>query len=248
MAILRIRTGDGTTPRMTQDVLHMIEAEGLGDLLADVRARLDGDPGHDLAHFLRVARWTVRIGGAGVDRREALAAALLHDVVNVPKDSPSRARASELCAGVAREVLPRHGFAPGSIDRIADAIRDHSYSRGAIPETRLGRALQDADRLEALGALGIFRTATCGARMGALYVHPDDPWAAQRELDDSRYTVDHFFVKLLGLPATMLTETGRAEAERRTAFMRAFLDQLASELGGDHGSTRATPSPTSLTQ
>lgn len=215
---------------MAQDVLHAIEEEGLGELLAEVRARLDGDPGHDVAHFLRVARWTLRIGGGEVDRREAIAAALLHDVVNVPKDSPERARASELCAGVASELLPRHGFARDAIDRIAEAIRDHSYSRGATPATPLGRALQDADRLEALGALGIFRTATCGARMGALYVHPDDPWAERRELDDTRYTVDHFFVKLLALPATMCTEAGRAEGERRVAFMRAFLDQLAAEI------------------
>lgn len=216
---------------MTHEVLAWIDEEGLTALLDDVRGRLDGDPGHDIAHFLRVARWTVRIGGAEVDRREALAAALLHDVVNVPKDSPDRSRASELCAAVAHEVLPRHGFSPEAVARIADAVRDHSYSRGAVPQTPLGRALQDADRLEALGALGIFRTATCGARMGALYAHPDDPWAKNRPLDDMRYSVDHFFVKLLGLADTLNTEAGRQEARRRTDFMRAFLDQLAEELG-----------------
>ena len=213
------------------EALEWIHEDGLDELLAEVRGELDDDPGHDLSHCLRVALWTVRLGGAAVSRREALAAALLHDVVNLPKDSPDRAKASELSAGVARELLPRHGFDADAIERVAAAVRDHSYSRGATPTEPLGRALQDADRLEALGALGIFRTATCGARMGARYFDPDDPWARHRELDDLRYTVDHFFQKLLGLAHTMTTEAGRAEARRRIDFMRAFLDQLGREIG-----------------
>lgn len=213
------------------EVLAWVRREGLEELLEQVRARLDDDPGHDLSHCLRVALWTARLGGEGVDRREALAAALLHDVVNLPKDSPDRARASELSAEVARDLLPRHGFDAAAVERVAEAIRDHSYSRGATPTGALGRALQDADRLEALGALGILRTASTGARMGARYFDPDDPWARDRALDDLRFTVDHFFEKLLGLADTMTTEAGRAEARRRAAFMRAFLEQLGSEIG-----------------
>jgi uncharacterized protein len=216
---------------MNGDVLGWIDADGLSDLLAEVRRRLDDDPGHDLTHLLRVARWTVRIGGTAVERREAIAAALLHDVVNVPKDSPDRARASELSANLARELLPLHGFTAEATERVAAAVRDHSYSRGAVPESALGRALQDADRLEAVGAIGIFRTVTCGARMGARYTHPDDPWARDRPLDDARFTVDHFFEKLLGLGETMRTPAGRDEAARRIAFMRGFLEQLGHELG-----------------
>lgn len=213
------------------EALDWIREDALDALLEEVRGRLDDDPGHDLSHCLRVALWTVRLGGEAVSRREALAAALLHDVVNLPKDSPDRARASELSAGVARELLPRHGFDAPATERVAAAIRDHSYSRGATPTEPLGRALQDADRLEALGALGIFRTATCGGRMGARYFDPDDPWATRRELDDLRYTVDHFFQKLLGLANTMTTDAGRAEARRRIDFMRAFLEQLGREIG-----------------
>jgi uncharacterized protein len=67
--------------------------------------------------------------------------------------------------------------------------------------------------------------------MGARYFHPEDPWGCNRELDDRRYTVDHFFCKLLTLPATMNTEAGRREAERRVEFMRTFLRQLGDELG-----------------
>jgi uncharacterized protein len=206
---------------------------GLSALLAEVRGRLDTDPGHDLAHCLRVALWTVRLGADVVDPRCAIAAALLHDVVNVAKDSPERADASRRSAEVARALLPRHGFTPRQVDSIAEAILVHSYSLGRIPRSPLGEALQDADRLEAVGALGILRTASTGARMGASYFDGDDPWASRRPLDDRAFTVDHFFRKLLHLAGTMRTRAGRQEALRRRAHMVAFLRQLGSEIGSD---------------
>lgn len=216
-------------------VLAAIDADPrLSAIRAEVTERMaaDPDPGHDLEHALRVARWTFRLGApAGVDRSEAIAAALLHDVVNLPKDHPERASASERSADLARALLPRHGFGAAATERIAEAIRDHSFSRGATPTSPLGRALQDADRLEALGALGLCRTLSTGAKMGAAYAHPTDPFAKERALDDRRYTVDHFYAKLLSLAETMRTEGGRAEAQRRTAFLEAFLAQLGDELG-----------------
>lgn len=190
----------------------------------------DDDPAHDTSHALRVACWTIRLGEGAIDERAAIAAALLHDVVNLPKSSPDRARASELSARAAREILAAHDFDAEQIERIAGAIRDHSYARGATPETLLGKALQDADRLEALGAIGVLRCAITGARLGARPFHPEDPWAEHRRLDERRFSVDHFFTKLLTLPETMQTPAGRREAERRAAFLRAFLEQLGNEL------------------
>ncbi|MFO0745595.1 MAG: HD domain-containing protein [Myxococcota bacterium] len=215
------------------DLLAFVAADPeLARLNAFAAERMDDDPGHDLAHCLRVALWTIELGRPlGVDPREAVAAALLHDIVNVPKDHPDRHRASERCAEVAQAELPAFGFDAAAVERIADAIRDHSFSRGAVPTGALGQALQDADRLEALGALGLFRCISTGARMGARYYHDADPWARERALDDRAYSIDHFFKKLLGLPATMLTAAGRAEGERRAAFLRTTLDALASELG-----------------
>jgi uncharacterized protein len=203
---------------------------GLASLLEEARARLTDDPGHDVAHCLRVAYWTIELGGDIVDRRSAVAAALLHDIVNLPKDSPERADASRRSAEVARSLLPSRGFSPRQVDGVADAILAHSYSAGRVPTTSLGEALQDADRLEALGALGIWRTASCGARMNASYFHAEDPWAAGRALDDRAFSVDHFFTKLLGLPKTMRTRAGRREALRRREHLVAFLRQLGSEI------------------
>jgi len=218
----------------------------LAALLDESRARdaaaTTPDPTHDTAHALRVAHWTIRLGGAEVggqaelggetlDAREAIAAALLHDAVNPPKDSPERAVASAKSADLARERLASLGFAPEAIERVADAIRDHSFSRGAVPATPLGRALQDADRLEALGAIGLLRCISTGVRMGSAWFHAHDPWAEARPLDDGCYSIDHFFTKLLTLPATMRTEAGRLEAERRATFLREFVAHLGGELG-----------------
>ena len=100
-----------------------------------------------------------------------------------------------------------------------------------MPATPLGRALQDADRLEALGAIGLLRCIATGVRMNGAWFDADDPWAEARPLDDARFSIDHFFTKLLRLPATMRTDAGRAEAERRAAFLREFLARLGDELG-----------------
>jgi uncharacterized protein len=189
------------------------------------------DPGHDLAHFLRVAFWTLKIGGSEIDAREAIAAALLHDIINVPKNSPLRKEASRLCAEEAEKVLPQYGFSHQAIERVSEAIRCHSFSRGEIPKTPLAMALQDADRLEALGSIGIMRCISVGTRMGGEYFHPSDPWAKSRALDDSKYSIDHFYVKLLKLPEGMTTEAGRIEARRRAETMRVFLERLGEELG-----------------
>lgn len=212
-------------------VRRLIEADqGLAELLETLERRRD-DAAHDTGHLLRVAEWTLRLAGAEVAPREAIACALLHDLVNAGKNSPERQHAAEKSAQAARPLLEAHGFDEDAIDRMAAAIEDHSFSRGAVPRTPLGRALQDADRLDALGAIGIMRTVSTGAAVNSAFLHLEDPWAAGRPLEDQAFVLDHFFTKLLRLPEKMLTETGREEAERRVAFMRSFLHQLGIELG-----------------
>lgn len=127
--------------------------------------------------------------------------------------------------------MARLGFSEGETTLVVDAVRDHSFSRGAIPQSLLGRALQDADRLEALGVLGVFRCIATGVHMNATFFDADDPWAQSRELDDHRFSVDHFFTKLLRLPEGFLTDAGRAEATRRANVMRTMLAELGREIG-----------------
>ncbi|MGZ3737968.1 MAG: HD domain-containing protein [Bdellovibrionota bacterium] len=189
----------------------------------------DGDSAHDQAHLLRVGLWTARILSDENQVESAIAAALLHDLVNVHKNHPDRAKASQFSAEAAAPILTEAGF--GNVDEITTAIRQHSFSRGEKPESALGKALQDADRLEALGSIGIMRTYSTGVRMGTRYFHPDDPWAHNRPLDDSAFSLDHFFIKLLRLPDTMNTAAGREEALQRLKPMQAFIQSLERELG-----------------
>ncbi|WP_231881627.1 HD domain-containing protein [Deinococcus puniceus] len=190
------------------------------------------DAAHDTAHLARVARWTLRCAPA-LAPGLAVAAALTHDVVNLPKNHPQRAQASTLAADAVRAELPSLGFDRAEAEAVAAAVRDHSYSRGATPETLLGAALQDADRLDALGALGILRAAAAGGSMGRALLHATDPFCTARTPDDAAYTVDHFFTKLLRLETTFQTAVGKAEAARRTAVMRAFLANLGEEVGAE---------------
>lgn len=217
------------------DLHRLLAADpGLAKLLASVRSTLDTapshDPGHDLAHSLRVALWTVRIGGEEVDPREAVAAALCHDLVSLPKDSPERAQAGPRSARAAEGLLRAAGFSDAAVARVQEAIASHGFSRGIRPASALGRALQDADRLEALGAVGILRTLAVGGSLGRALFDADDPWAERRELDDGAYTLDHFFTKLLTLQHTMCTPRGAEEARRRSRVIEDFLRELASEL------------------
>jgi uncharacterized protein len=192
------------------------------------------DAAHDLGHVRRVALWAARLFERE-DRcapiMDVIAAALLHDIVNVPKNSPHRQRASELSAVKAQDILSETHLGTERTNRICNAIRDHSYSRRATPGTALGRALQDADRLEALGAIGIARTFATAAKMNSAFAHPTDPWAQGRDLDDRSYAVDHFFAKLLGLPSTFHTEAGTLEATRRCKRLTQFLSWFGDELG-----------------
>jgi len=90
--------------------------------------------------------------------------------------------------------------------------------------------LQDADRLDAIGAIGVARCfATCASMGGPLYA-PEDPFCDGREPDDKAWGVDHFFRKLLRIPEHLSTPTGRAMAGERVAFLRAYLEQLRREV------------------
>jgi uncharacterized protein len=201
------------------------------DAIAAARCAGAG-PAHDVLHVRRVATtaWTIA-RDEGADARVAAAAALLHELFNYPKNHPESARSGEVCAEHAAEVLRAEGCDAGFVDAASYAIRVHPFSLGVVPTTLEAKVLQDADRLDAIGAVGVARCfATCGELRSPLYAERD-PLCRAREPDDRRSGVDHFFKKLLRVPGRLNTGAGRRMAEKRVAFLRLYLEELASEIG-----------------
>ncbi len=205
----------------------------LDDLKTQVERMLEGrDPGHDFEHVTRVYNNAQKIGREeGAEMKVLLAAVLLHDLVVYPKGSAKRSKSADDSADIAEKILLKRGWPKATVDRVTYCIRTHSYSKGIRPVTLEAKILQDADRLDALGAIGIARTFSVGGSENRKFYNPGDPfWKSSREPDDMVWTLDHFQAKLLHLENTLHTMTARKVARQRTKFMREFIRQLASEI------------------
>jgi uncharacterized protein len=182
-------------------------------------------PAHDYSHVLRVekqARAIALAEGARVD--VVVAAAVLHELVNLPKHHPDSHRSGDLCAEAALRILDGDPLA----SEIAVCIRDHAFSKGSAPTTREAAILQDADRLDAIGAIGIARCFATATEMMRPFYAPDDPFCRTRTPDDKQWGIDHFYRKLLRIE--LHTETARKIARERMAFLRVYLEQLEREI------------------
>ncbi len=169
----------------------------------------DNSDGHDLDHSLRVYRNAMKIAEIESGDKEIIAmAALLHDADDHKLFNTANNEN-------ARSFLLKHGFVQEKIDRIIEAINAVSFSknRGKRPETIEGQIVQDADRLDALGAVGIARTFAYGG-------------THQRPLSSS---IEHFHEKLLLLKDEMNTAEGKRIAEERHRFMEEFLKRYREE-------------------
>lgn len=191
----------------------------------------NGDGSHDTSHLQRVWKNAATIHAEeGGDAQVLFAATLLHDCVAVEKNSPLRAQASRLSAGKAARLLSSLDWTAAAIQATAHAIEAHSFSAGVTPATLEAKTLQDADRLDALGMLGVARCFYVAGRMGRALYDPADPHAAHRPLDDTRYTLDHFHTKLLKLASGFQTATGARLAGIRHARLQRFLNEFSDEI------------------
>ena len=178
--------------------------------------------GHDFDHTLRVYHMAVRIAGEeGADVEMVALAALLHDVDD-HKLSP------ETCEHKDRAVafLKSQGVSEQKIHRIVEIISEISFSAGnGRPSTLEGMCVQDADRLDAIGAIGIGRAFAFGGSRGRRMHDPDGL--------DKTATVEHFYDKLFKLKDLMTTPTGKNLAKQRDEFMHSFLEQFYAEAVGE---------------
>lgn len=194
--------------------------------------QLTGDGAHDVSHLERVWRNAKAIHAEEGGDLELLAAAvLLHDCVQISKDSPLRDTASRLAADEARKILRTLGWGKPRIETAAGAIESHSYSAGIAPASLEGRILQDADRLDAIGMTGIARCFYTAGHMGSSLYDPTDPRGEARPLDDRRFALDHFPRKLLKLVDGFQTAAGQRLAQRRQRALREFYEGMLAEIG-----------------
>ncbi|MEI6519210.1 MAG: HD domain-containing protein [bacterium] len=183
---------------------------------------------HDFHHTERVVMLAVRIARdtPGANPQLVEMAAWLHDIGrSVRDDSRSHALIS---AEMAVPVLNDINLTDDEKDEVLEAIKGHSFSAGSAPVRLTGKILQDADRLDAIGSVGIARTFALSE--GRMLYHSNDPFVENRDPDDENYILDHFYAKLLKLPEKMHTEEAKRMASERIMVMHAFLDALRSEL------------------
>lgn len=192
---------------------------------------LGEDGAHDLNHLHRVWRNATILleDHTDADALVVLAACYLHDLVNLPKNHPERHLASRQAARLAHTRLGALGFPEDKLAAVAHAIETHSFSAALTPETIEAKIVQDADRIDALGAVGLARLFYTGGRMACALAHADDPMALHRELDDRAYALDHIETKLATLPGKMQTGAGRRLALARLSVLTAFRDDFISE-------------------
>jgi uncharacterized protein len=200
-------------------------------LAALAAAHAGKDGAHDANHLDRVWRNAQALlpHHPEADALVVLAACYLHDLVNLPKNDPERAQASRRSAQLARHQLAWMGFPPERLDAVAHAIEAHSFSAAIPAESIEARIVQDADRLDALGAVGLARMFYIAGMMGSALAHPTDPLAQQRAPDDRAYSLDHIAVKLATLPGMMQTEGGRKLGQERLAWLESFRADFAAE-------------------
>ena len=203
----------------------------LDSIKNEVKEMIDNDSAHDFEHIMRVYKNAQKLcKQEKANEKLILSAVLLHDIVSYPKSDKRSKNSSMESAKKSKPILEKYGFSKEEITIVSDAIRDHSFSQNKKPVTLEGKILQDADRLDALGAIGIARVFATGGSLKRPFYNIDDPFCKTRIPDDKTWTVDHFYQKLLKLESLMNTKSGKIEAKKRTRVLKEFLNQLKQEL------------------
>ncbi len=189
------------------------------------------DPAHDFSHALRVYRNVRAIGEReGADMQVVTLAALLHDAGSGSKLQERSAEAEVRKLAIVEEFLERINVSEDVKKKVLYAVEVHSFSKGIEPATLEAKVLQDADRLDAIGAIGIARVFLTGGSLGRDLYNPEDHFCKVREPDDGKWNLDHFYRKLLKLEDGMHTETAKRVARRRGIVLRRYLSDLEEEI------------------
>lgn len=194
------------------------------------------DAAHDFDHVLRVHALALHIARAeGADPEIVSAAALLHDIARVEADRLGLCHA-EMGARQAKEILKAHPLE--KVDAVAAAISSHRFRKASEPASLEAKVLYDADKLDAIGAIGVARAYAIAGRLGQRLWSPLSESAEANASASDIYNTGHtpvreFQVKLRRLKDSLYTDTARAIAEERHQYMEAFFRRLGQEVNGE---------------
>jgi len=189
------------------------------------------DPSHDFAHIMRVYKNAEKICKTEkANKKLVLISVLLHDIVKKSESDPRLQSSADLSATRSISILKKLKFSDNDIGIISEAIRNHSFTKKKISKSIEGKILQDADRLDAIGAIGIARVFSVSGSKNRQFYEPNDPFSKNRKPDDRKWALDHFFKKLILLENTMNTKTGKIEAKKRTKILKNYLSSLKKEI------------------
>ena len=189
--------------------------------------------GHDYFHTYRVYKLAGRIAEAeGAEAELVRLAALLHDVDDRKLSPETHGNKDK-----ARAFLRENGVDEERIEAICKMIGEVSFGSGITPETLESKCVQDADRLDAIGAIGIGRAFAYGGSHSRPMYDPDVPPKMNMTREEygrsKSTTINHFYEKLFLLKDLLNTETARQIAGQREAFMQAFVDEFMDEWNGE---------------
>lgn len=188
--------------------------------------------GHDISHIMRVEKLADKIRqGILIDPVILFNSVWLHDVGREEEFKTGEDHAI-ISSRIAKEELNKIVYFPkDKIPKILYCIESHSYRSGIKPKTIDAMILQDANRLDCMGAIGLIRTFSHDTTRK--FYHENDPfYKTKRELDDKIYTLDHFYQKLANLADTLNTKIAKDMAKQRIKYMGSFVKQLELELKG----------------
>ncbi len=201
-----------------------------------VKKELDGTRGsHDWEHTLRVCRLCERLGPAeGADMAVLVIAGYLHDIGRRYQDGTKGAVChAEKGAQLAGPIITPLDLLPEQKENIVHCVRSHRFRGDGRPETIEARVLFDADKLDAIGAVGVARAYLFAGEVGACLHNPGMDVAATKPYsrDDTGYR--EFKVKLCKIKDRMLTRAGRKMAQERHVFMEMFFNRFLQEYEGE---------------